>query len=342
MESQKVHIRHVMLWEFKQGNSAKATAEKICSVYGEGLITDLAVRNWFIKFRSGDTTLKDEPRAGRLSDFDDNLLKAILEQNPRQSTRGIAERLNTSQSTVNRHLEKLGKVSKLGVWVPHNLSERNKEDRMSIATSLLSRVKIEPFLNRIVTGDEKWVTYDNIVRKRQWLDKDQPPLPDPKANLHGKKILLCVWWDCKGIIHHELLKSNLTITADRYVQQLQRVQKKLHVKRPALVNRKNVILLHDNARPHTARVTQKKILELGWSVLPHLPYSPDLAPTDYHLFCSLQNFLNGKTVNSEEQVRQAVENFFQYKSTTFYKKGIDKLPGRWEKVIDNSGEYIIN
>ncbi|KAL6438745.1 hypothetical protein ACFW04_004619 [Cataglyphis niger] len=107
MESEKMHIRHVMLWKFKQGNSAKATAEKICN-----------------------TTLKDELRAGHPSDFDDNLLK------------------------------KLGKINKLGVWIPHNLSERNKEDRMSIATSLLSRVKIEPFLNRIITGDEKWVTYD--------------------------------------------------------------------------------------------------------------------------------------------------------------------------------------
>ncbi|XP_054005260.1 histone-lysine N-methyltransferase SETMAR-like [Hylaeus anthracinus] len=317
MDSQKAHIRHVMLCEFKQGNSAKATADKICSVYGEGLITDRAVRNWFIKFRSRDTTLKDKPRAGRPFDFDDNLLKAILMQNPRQSTRGIAGRLNTSQSTVNRHLEKLGEVSKLGVWVSHNLSEWNKEDRMSIATSLLSRVKNEPFLNRIVTGDEKWVTYDNIVRKKQWLNKDQPPLPDPKANIHGKKIFL-------------------------YVQQLQRVLEKLHEKRPALINRRNVILLHDNARPHTARVTQEKILELGWSVLPHPPYSPNLAPTGYHLFCSLQNFLNGKTFNSEEQARQAVENFFQPKPTTFYKDGIDKLPGRWEKVIDNSGEYIIN
>lgn len=137
----------------------------------------------------------------------------------------MAERLNTSQSTVIRHLEKLGKVSKVGVWVPHNLSERNK-DRMSIATSLLSRVKMEPFLNRIVTGDEKWVTYKNIVPKKQWLDKDEPPLPDPKAKIHDKKILLCVWWDCRGIIYHELLKPNLTINADRYAQQLERVKKK--------------------------------------------------------------------------------------------------------------------
>ncbi|GFV98489.1 HTH_48 domain-containing protein [Trichonephila clavipes] len=88
---------------------------------------------------------------------------------------------------------------------------------MSIAPSLLSRVKTELFLNRIVTGDEKWVTYENIVRKRQWLDKDEPP----EANIHGKN--LCVWWDCRGIIYQELLKPNLTINADRYVQQLQTV-----------------------------------------------------------------------------------------------------------------------
>ena len=113
MESEKLHVRHVMLWEFKQGNSATVTAEKICSVYGEGLITDRAVRNWFVKFRSEDTTLKDEPRAGCPSDFDDDLLKALLEQNPHQLTRNIAERLNTSQSTVCRRLEKLGKVSEL-------------------------------------------------------------------------------------------------------------------------------------------------------------------------------------------------------------------------------------
>ncbi|GFQ82153.1 histone-lysine N-methyltransferase SETMAR [Trichonephila clavata] len=66
-------------------------------------------------------TLKDEPRTGRPFDFDDNLLKAVLEQNPRQSKRCLAERLITSQSTVIRHLEKLEKAIKLGVWVLHNL-----------------------------------------------------------------------------------------------------------------------------------------------------------------------------------------------------------------------------
>ena len=55
-----MHIRHVMVWEFKQGNSAQETFDKICSVYGEGRITDRAVRKWFAKFHSGNMALNDE------------------------------------------------------------------------------------------------------------------------------------------------------------------------------------------------------------------------------------------------------------------------------------------
>lgn len=66
---------------------------------------------------------------------------------------------------------------------------------MSIVTSLPSRIKIEPFLDRIITVMKNRLPMDyNIVHKRQWLDKDQSFLPGPKANIHGKKILLCVLW----------------------------------------------------------------------------------------------------------------------------------------------------
>src|SRR3954469_23682395 len=43
-------------------------------------------------------------------------------------------------------------------------------------------------------------------------------------------------------------------------------------------------LQHDNARPHTVKMTKEKLQALGWEVLPHPPYSPDLAPSDFHLF----------------------------------------------------------
>ncbi|KOC61203.1 Histone-lysine N-methyltransferase SETMAR [Habropoda laboriosa] len=51
--------------------------------------------------------------------------------------------------------------------------------------------------------------------------------------------------------------------------------------------------------PHHTR----RLLELGWDVVPHPPYSPDLAPSDFHLFRSLQNSLNGKDFNSLVEIK---------------------------------------
>ena len=146
-----------------------------------------------------------------------------------------------------------------------------------------------------------------------------------------------MWWGRRGIIHFELLNRNETVTADVYFQQLQRVHQSLLEKRPALVNRKNVVLLHNNARPHTARVTQGNFLELGRSVLPHPPYSPDLAPSNYHLFRSLQNSLMGTNFSNEDQVREFFENFFTSKAAKFYGKGIKELLDKWQQIIANDG-----
>jgi histone-lysine N-methyltransferase SETMAR len=192
----KTHIRHIMLYEFRKGSSGAEACRNICAIY-PGAIGVSQCKVWFQKFRSGDFSLKDEPRSGRPRELDNDVLKNVIEADPRQTAGELAEIFGTSATTVLRHLHEIGKVSRAGVWVPHELSDQNKAQRSAVCASLLSRQEQEPFLRRIVTGDEKWVLYTNVKRRNQWLTPGQKPVPTTKPGLHPNKVLLCVWWDCR-------------------------------------------------------------------------------------------------------------------------------------------------
>ncbi|GFX84223.1 histone-lysine N-methyltransferase SETMAR [Trichonephila clavipes] len=111
--------------------------------------------------------------------------------------------------------------------------------------------------------------------------------------------------DRKGRVYYELLKQGKTINTDPYCNQLDKLNAAIKEKRPALASRKGTVFHNDNARPHTAMVTQQKLNALGWEVLGHPPYSPDIAPYDYYLFRYLQNYLTGKKFKSFESVSKA-------------------------------------
>ena len=78
----------------------------------------------------------------------------------------------------------------------------------------------------------------------------------------------------------------------------------------------------------------------AWDVLPHPPYSPDLAPSDYFLFRSLQNSLNGKNFNNDDDIKSYLIQFFANKNHKFYERGIMMLLERWQKVVDQNGQHI--
>ena len=104
----------------------------------------------------------------------------------------------------------------------------------------------------------------------------------------------------------------------KYCSQLDQLKAAFDEKHPELVNRKCIIFPQDNARPHVSLMTRQKLLQLGWEVLIHLPYSPDIAPLDFHLFRSLQNSLNGKNFNSLEDCKRHLEQFFAQKDKKFW------------------------
>ena len=138
MEENKVHFRHLMLFFYRKGKNATQVANKICAVYGEGAVAERTVRKWFAKFKADDFNLEDQERPGRPS-TDEDQIKTLIENNPRYTTRELAEMLNMSKSTIHEHFVKLGYINCFDVWVPHDLTEKNLMDRISICDSLYKR-----------------------------------------------------------------------------------------------------------------------------------------------------------------------------------------------------------
>ena len=130
-----------------------------------------------------------------------------------------------------------------------------------------------------------------------------------------------------------------TVNSENYCELLTQVKKDIKNKRRGLQSR-GVILLQDNVRPHTAARTLAKIEDLGWKLLTHPPYSPDLAPSDFHLFGPLKESMKGIHFQTDEEVKAAVSNWLRTQSTEFYAKGIDNLISRWNKCVAKEGDYV--
>ena len=86
--------------------------------------------------------------------------------------------------------------------------------------------------------------------------------------------------------------------------------------------------------------TMVKLNELGFQLLPHPPYSPDLAPSDYFLFAELKKMLAGKKFRSDEEVIAETDAYFEGQPKSFYKTGIERLERRWTDCIALKGNYI--
>ena len=100
-------------------------------------------------------------------------------------------------------------IQKKNIWLPHDLSENNEKRRKDFNKVLLKKQKSQNFMWRLVTGDEKWIFFDNPKKDKSWVFPKKTPSKKPKRNIHGKKVLLSVFWDKKGVIFFELLDQNL-------------------------------------------------------------------------------------------------------------------------------------
>ena len=115
--------------------------------------------------------------------------------------------------------------------------------------------------------------------------------------------MLIMFWDMQGVIPQKFQPHGENVNAASYCTTLQELQQVIHRKQPGLLT-KGVILLDDNAHPHTARVTQELLGTFHWDWLEHPPFSPDLAPSGFNLFRPLKDHLGGRHFANDDAVIQ--------------------------------------
>ena len=82
--------------------------------------------------------------------------------------------LNVDQTTIGKRLHAMGKIQKLGKWVPHQMNENQLNARTTACRKHLAEHNKHSFLSQIINGDEKWVYYENPKRKASYFDPGQP------------------------------------------------------------------------------------------------------------------------------------------------------------------------
>ncbi|CAF1320272.1 unnamed protein product [Adineta ricciae] len=198
---------------------------------GPGFLSIGMAQHWSDRFRNGNYELDDQPKCGRPIEVDIDLFKQQIEQDPRLTTRALAALLGFSHITVEKHLADLGKSWTYGVWIPHELSTYQLQSRVDTCMDLITFHRNHQWLRNLVTGDEKVAT--------------------PRMDTHPKKAISAR--PAIGPLHW----GSYIVTADLYCAQLGRIVQKLKGKQA------RIYFLHDNARPHVAKLTREKLLQLG-------------------------------------------------------------------------------
>jgi histone-lysine N-methyltransferase SETMAR len=128
----------------------------------------------------------------------------------------------------------------------------------------------------------------------EWYRKFKSGVSTLTDAARSGKLMLMLFWDYKGPILEYYMPRGLSTNSKSYCDLLQNhLKPAIRSKRRGVLS-SGVLLQHDNVRPHTGRATAKKIMDLRLECILHPAYSPDLAPSDYHVFGPLKEALGGK------------------------------------------------
>ncbi|UYV63100.1 hypothetical protein LAZ67_2003132 [Cordylochernes scorpioides] len=216
----------------------------------------------------------------------------------RMTVRRIEETLGILKTTVDRIMREHFGLRKLSArWVPKLLTPDQKAVKRKLSLDNLASFEANPeeFVNRFVTMDETWAHHFTPESKQQSMQRRHSGSPPPKKAKtvpSAGKVMVSVFWDSEGVLLLDFLNKGQTITDNYYANLVKQLREAIKERRRGKLSRK-IVYHQDNAPSHRSLQAMAAIYDSGFELLPHAPYSPDLSPSDFHLFPHLKNSLSG-------------------------------------------------
>ncbi|UYV76482.1 hypothetical protein LAZ67_14000575 [Cordylochernes scorpioides] len=318
--------------------SATETFEMLNKAFPNDAPKRTTVFEWHSRFKAGRISIEDDPRKGRpkFQRTDENVQKItdLIKENPRTTLLELEQDTGISKTTIGRIVTEYLKLKKTPAkFIPRFLTNEQKLCRLATCEDMMEMTRTDPeWKDKIITGDETWVYgYDPETKPQsaEWrvmvavyacgVDVEKGPFRQqlwnapPCDNVES--------WFGAHDSRSPLLRIQGTMTAQRYVDDVLRP-----VTLPYLQGVPNALYQQDNARPHTARISQQALQDV--QMLPWPPYSPDLSPIE-HVWDIIGRRLNAlPQPRSEDELWQMVEREWRAIPQDAIRTLIDSLPRR--------------
>ena len=282
-----------------------ADLQKVC---GNGALKYATNCKWVHHFNDGWESIENDPRVGRpvsvLTEKNVATVKMLIEEDTRYTVQEIEELSGIYSSSVLKILrERLGLRKICACWVPHLLTDEQKQSRVRLASQVIEKYDkcdLRP-LEEIVTGDETQIYHfqpDSKAKNKVWVSSEGDRPVIARRCKTSNCMLYAIFFDSKGSVLQIPVPKGSSVTGKFYRESVLTQFVDLYQKRTPRTCVCGIKLLHDDAPAHKSARVQEYLKESGLDVLDHPPYSPDLFPCDFWLFPRLKEMLAGHRFES--------------------------------------------
>lgn len=347
MDLSRDHIRIMIYYDYKKKLSQQECLESLQKTFGDSCVSRTTVYNWYAEFSRGRDHFEDEPRAGRprsaVTPENIEAVRQLVNIDPHITYQEIEDALDIGSAATQSILHDYLGLKKITCrWVPHFLTEGQKQDRVDYCQKMLEKFDggRSKRVYDVITGDESWFYYYDPETKRQsqvWIGRNDPRPTKVRRQRSAGKHMFAIFFMKSGFNTIIPLENGKTVTADWYTNEcLSTVLKQ--VKQRRRLN--DLIIHHDNASAHKATQTMEYLESQRVKLMGHPAYSPDLSPCDFWLFPKIKEQLRGKDFQDLSELQGALEEQMNSLQKEDFYQCYEQWFERMDKCIRVQGQYF--